>query len=190
MLRRGAVGKAELDDAVVQAAREGDSAAFRSVYRALAPSVLAYLRAKGVVDPEAVTSEVFIALLPKLRRVSGGAVGLRKLAFSIAHARMVDDYRQRARTPVTAEYQVEDDPRRVASAEEAAEATLGTERALAVLAGLPPDQREVLTLRFVADLAIDQVAAIMHRSEGAVKQLQRRGLLAVRAAVEAAQVTQ
>jgi RNA polymerase sigma-70 factor (ECF subfamily) len=41
----------------------------------------------------------------------------------------------------------------------------------------------VLILRVVADLSIDQIAEVMGRSSGAVKQLQRRGLIAVRQAL-------
>ena len=41
---------------------------------------------------------------------------------------------------------------------------------------LTPDQREVVTLRFVADLAIEEVARITGRPVGAVKSLQHRAL--------------
>ena len=85
----------ELDDDVVAAASAGDEVALRSVYEALAPTVLGYLRSRGVSDPEATTSEVFLAVLPKLADLHGGAAGLRTLVFSVAHARMVDDRRKR-----------------------------------------------------------------------------------------------
>jgi len=41
---------------------------------------------------------------------------------------------------------------------------------------LTDEQREVLTLRFVADLTIEQIAQVTGRRSGAVKQLQRRAL--------------
>ena len=46
---------------------------------------------------------------------------------------------------------------------------------------LTPDQREVVTLRFVADLAIEEVARITGRPIGAVKALQHRALRALAA---------
>jgi RNA polymerase sigma-70 factor (ECF subfamily) len=180
---------AELSDAVVASARRGDRDALRTVYEALAPSVLGYLRAKGVVDPESVTSDVFVALLPQIERVTGGAAGLRKLAFSIAHARMVDEYRDRARRPPSVRYESDDDTRTVRSAEDDAAQALATARVRAVLELLPDDQREVLTLRVIADLTVEQIAGIMKRSPGAVKQLQRRGMIAVRQALAERQVT-
>ena len=48
------------------------------------------------------------------------------------------------------------------------------------LARLNEEQREVLVLRIVADLSIEQVAGIMDKTPGAIKQLQRRGLSALR----------
>ncbi len=167
-------------DDVVAAAQRGDGAAFRTIYEVLAPAVLGYLRTKGVADPEGVTHDVFLGVLPRLAALSGGAAGLRKLVFSVAHARMVDEHRARARQPGHLPYEPDTDARVVGSAEDAAAESLGTRRVLEVLDQLPADQREVLVLRVVADLSIDQVAEIMGRSAGAVKQLQRRGLLAVR----------
>jgi RNA polymerase sigma-70 factor (ECF subfamily) len=179
----------DLTDEVVAAAGLGEGAALRAVYVSLAPAVLGYLRAKGVIDPEAVTGDVFLAVLPKLGRVAGGAVGLRKLVFCVAHARMVDDYRQRARRPLDVGYAPEADRRTVVSAEDTAQTALASARVIEILAMLPADQREVLSLRVVADLSVDQVAEIMARSAGAVKQLQRRGQLAIRQALEDRQVT-
>lgn len=179
----------ELTDDVVGAARSGDRDALHTVYAALAPAVLGYLRGKGVADPEAVTNDVFLALLPQLERVTGGAAGLRRLTFTIAHARMADEHRRRARGPVVVSWDAELDTRTTASAADDAEQALSTARVRAVLDQLPDDQREVLLLRVVADLSIEQVAAVMGRSAGAVKQLQRRGLIAVRQIVGDGQVT-
>jgi RNA polymerase sigma-70 factor (ECF subfamily) len=179
----------ELSDSVVASAQRGEREALRIVYEVLAPAVHGYLRAKGVDDAEAVTSDVFVALLPQLDRVTGGASGLRKLTFAIAHARMVDDYRSRARTPASVSYEPNEDTRTVTSAEEDAGANLATARVRAVLDLLPKDQCEVLTLRVIADLTVAQVAAIMGRSPGAIKQLQRRAMATVSKALAERQVT-
>ena len=68
-------------------------------------------------------------------------------------------------------------------------ARLASERVKALCARLKDDQRDVLLLRLVAGLTVDRVAAAMGRSAGAVEQLQRRGLLALRALIEAEGVT-
>ena len=49
---------------------------------------------------------------------------------------------------------------------------------------LAGDQREVLMLRIVGGLTVSEVAAVLHKSPGAVKALQRRGLAAIRHLME------
>lgn len=181
--------RSELTDDVVVAAAAGDTAALSTVYSALAPAVLGYLRVRSVDDPEAVTQDVFVKLLPQLHTVRGGAEGVRKLTFTIARARMIDAMRTRSRTGTPVAYDVERDRRSVSSAEDDAHAAMSVARVRAVLDVLPEDQREVLTLRVVADLTIEQVAEIIGRSQGAVKQLQRRGMVALRAALNERRVT-
>jgi RNA polymerase sigma-70 factor (ECF subfamily) len=179
----------ELTDELVAAAAAGDRDASGAVYAALAPRIFGFLRARGVDDPEGLTSEVFLQLLPRLGAVTGGAEGVRKLAFTIARARAVDALRSHARSVPVVPYEPEADVRTAASAEDAAEASFSLARVHAVLDLLPDDQRDVLILRVVADLTVEQVAAIIGRSPGAVKQLQRRGLVAIRRAVEERRVT-
>jgi len=55
-----------------------------------APGVMGHFRARGVEDPEAVTQEVFIAVLPKIGKIIGGEDGIRTQLFSTAPARAVD----------------------------------------------------------------------------------------------------
>jgi RNA polymerase sigma factor (sigma-70 family) len=178
--RKGSPVPSPISDDVLSAAQAGDGSAFRIIYAELAPAVQGYLTARGVPDPEAVTSDVFVALLPRLASISNGAAGLRTLTFSIAHARMVDDVRRRARQPELSEYDPAEDPRTAHSAEHHAGEALATARVLTLLRELSEEQREVLILRIVADLSVEQVAAIVGKSSGAVKQLQRRGLLVLR----------
>lgn len=141
------------------------------------------------MDPDDLTSEVFLAVLPRLGSVTGGAAGLRTLVFSVAHARLVDSLRARARRLDPVPYVLEDDLRRAPSAEDDADRSLGTQWAVDLLARLPDAQREVLLLRVLGDLTVEQVARTLSTSPGAVKQLQRRGLIALRSMLEGGDVT-
>jgi RNA polymerase sigma factor (sigma-70 family) len=47
---------------------------------------------------------------------------------------------------------------------------------------LPEDQRQVVRMRFAEEKSVKEIAAAMGRTEGAVKQLQFRGIAALRAA--------
>jgi RNA polymerase sigma-70 factor (ECF subfamily) len=178
---------ADLDHEVVSAACAGDPDAVGEVYTVLSPKVLGYLRARGVEDPEGLTSEVFLQVIPKLVRLRGGPAELRTFVFSVAHARAVDDVRRRARRPLESPYEPERDERASLSAESAALAGPGS--VLELLDRLSEDQRAVLSLRVLGDLSLEQTADVVGRSVGAVKQLQRRGLLELRTLVERGEVT-
>lgn len=171
-----------LDD-VLLAAQAGEPWALRAVYEELAPRVHGYLRGRGAGEPEDLTSEVFLAVFPRLGTVTGGAAGLRTLVFSVAHARLVDDLRRRSRRSPEVEYDVRTDSRAAPSSEDEALALMATEHVRELVRDLSDDQREVLLLRVVGDLSLEQVAQAIGRSTGAVKQLQRRALVALRTQV-------
>ena len=179
---------AELSDDVASAARAGDPDAVGTVYTVLSPKVHGYLRARGVEDPEGLTSEVFLQVITKLGGLRGGAADLRTFVFSVAHARAVDDIRRRARRPVSSPYEPELDDREVSSAEVTALADADGRHVREVLDQLSEEQRAVITLRVLGDLTLEQTADVVGKSVGAVKQLQRRGLLELRALVERGEV--
>lgn len=139
------------------------------VYRRLAPAVLGYLRAQRAVEPEDLLGEVFLQIARDLHRFSGDDDALRRWVFTVAHHRLIDDRRRRARRPQLADAEVPDlvapdwpdqpDP-----------------ELLAALDRLTPDQREVVLLRFVGDLPLEAVAKATKRNVGAVKALQHRAL--------------
>jgi RNA polymerase sigma-70 factor (ECF subfamily) len=152
---------------------------FTAAYRELSPRVLGYLRSHGVDDPEAATNDVFLALHGRFDSIEGGDDGVRTLTFSIAHARLVDYHRAQARRPRQVPFEADDDPRRAASAEDAAIDLFGG-GALAMLTRLGEDQRQAISLRVIAGLSLEETAQVMDRSVGSVKQLQRRALESLR----------
>lgn len=178
-----------LTDHDADGVRSADPAAFGRVYRELAPAVEGYLRARGSADPEGLAQEVFLTIFRRSGELTGGLSGLRTFAFSIAHARLVDELRSRSRRPDQVEYEPDTDPRLAPSAEGEAVTRLGHEATVALLARLPKAQRDVVSLRVVAGLSLEETAEVIGRSTGSVKQLQRRGLLTLRAFVEDGDVT-
>jgi RNA polymerase sigma-70 factor (ECF subfamily) len=174
---------------VLAAAQRAEPWAVQALYADLAPRVMAYFRARGAAEPEDLTSEVFLAVLPRLSTVVGGYAGLRAFVFSVAHARLVDGHRARARRPDQVPYDPDGDRRPSPSAEDEADISIGGDRAAALLQRLPASQRDVIFLRVLADLSIEETAATLGLSPGAVKQLQRRGLIGLRAAVAEQGVT-
>lgn len=172
-----------LDD-VVRAAAGGDGDAFGVLWARLSPAVAAYFRAHAVDEADDLTSEVFLAAFRSIATVAGGADHFRGLLFSIAHRRYVDWVRRRVRRGPHLPYEQALDGRCSASAEEAAVARLGGQRALDLLETLTADQREVVALRVLADLTLAQTAEVLGRDVGSVKSLQHRGLARLRRCLE------
>lgn len=143
-----------------------------AVYRSLAPPVLGYLRAQGASDPEDLTGDVFVDVARGLHRFVGDDEDLRRWVFTIAHRRLVDDRRRRAVRRARAHHEPAEGVQ-----PDVVESSTALDPALQrALAELTPLQREVVVLRFVADLPIAAVARIVRRPRTAVKALQARAL--------------
>jgi RNA polymerase sigma factor (sigma-70 family) len=171
-------------DDVLTAAQTGAAWAFEVLYRDLAPSVTGYLRLHRAIEPDDLASETFIGVFTGLNGFTGDEAALRAWVFTIAHRRLVDDWRRRSRRP-----QVSDDPGDLTElcggdVEDDALVGFGTATVQQLCAELPDDQRSVLLMRILADLTVEQVAQAMGRSVGAVKALQRRGLRTLRGRLE------
>jgi RNA polymerase sigma-70 factor (sigma-E family) len=68
----------------------------------------------------------------------------------------------------------------VSAADDHTDAVVGRDAVIAALAELPSRQREVLVLRFYADLSVAETASAMGASEGTVKSYTSRGLARMR----------
>lgn len=167
----------------VEQARAGSVPAFERIYRSLAPTVAGYLRWNGSVDVESLTNEVMAQVHRNLSRFTGDGAGFRSWVFTIAHHRMVDERRAHGRRPLLADGEVSEGAL-VGDAEDDALAALGTGALREMLGGLSPDQRDVLLLRIVADLSLDDVAAALGKRRGAIKSLQHRALATLRRRLE------
>lgn len=171
-------------DDVLAAARAGAGWAFEVLYRDLAPSVTGYLRLHGAIEPDDLASETFIGVLTGLAGFSGGEEALRAWVFTIAHRRLVDDWRRRSRRPQLADEELDQADLVGGDVEDDVLGRLGTETVTRLCADLPEGQRSVLLLRILADLTVDQVAQVLGKSVPSVKALQRRGLRELRERLE------
>lgn len=188
-------------DRVARAAR-GDVEAVADLYDAHVDRVHRFVRFR-VADPATavdLTHDVFVAMLaalPDLRDAGRFGAWLMR----IAHHRVVDHLTVAARDARlasaahtgwrprdggrSAAESAGDDP--VAGAghdpRESVDRGLDAEAVLAQVRHLEADQQHVVALRFVADLSVAETAAVLGRSEDAVKKLQRRALANLRARV-------
>lgn len=151
--------------------------------------MLGYLRARGAREPEDLTGEVFLQIVRDLSRFEGGERDFRAWVFVIAHHRLIDDRRQRARRPVEPADELPQAKLRSPDAESEALDSVVADRVQQVIGRLSPEQRDVLLLRVMGDLAVTEVAKAIGKSQGAVKALQRRGLAAIERALAREGVT-
>ena len=163
---------------VLDAARTGAPWALERLYREFHPSVLGFLRARAPADAEDLASEVFIAVAEGLVRFEGDEDGFRSWLFTITY-RQVGQLRRRAGRRRTDPFPVDEVGERVppGDAESDAMAAISTQQALELIATLPPAQGEVLLLRVVADLPVDEVARIVGKRPTAVRALQHRAIV-------------
>jgi RNA polymerase sigma factor (sigma-70 family) len=167
--------------ALLEAAREGSEPAWSTIYGGYAPMVLGYLRANRAPEPDDTLSEVFLQVARDLERFEGDERAFRAWVFTIAHHRMVDARRHHARRPVEPVPEPpEPETVELDDAADQALARIGAEEVHRILEALSPDQRAVLLLRVLGELTVDEVASALGKRPGAVKALQRRGLVAIR----------
>ena len=119
-------------------------------------------------------------MLEAIRRDQGWRSSFSGWLYRIAHNLVIDYYRRRGRvtlidideaTPIRA---TEGDPVR------STESLLNREQLRAALFQLTEEQAQVITLRFMEERSIAEVADLMDKTEGAIKALQYRAVLALR----------
>ncbi|MFJ1926578.1 MULTISPECIES: RNA polymerase sigma factor [unclassified Streptomyces] len=164
--------------AAVLAAQDGDEDAFRTVYRAVQPRLLGYIRTLvGEPDAEDVASESWLQIARDLERFSGDADRFRGWAARIARNRALDHLRMRGRRPSAGGDEAELSEK-AAESDTAAEAieALATGRAMSLIAQLPQDQAEAVVLRVVVGLDAKSAAQTLGKRPGAVRTAAHRGL--------------
>lgn len=167
-------------DGAVAAARNGADWGWTALYKALAPTLTGYLRAQGSREPEDLMAEVFFQAVKSIDRFSGNGTSFRSWIFSIAHNKLVDDVRLRKRRPVDL---VPDAGRSLVhpnNVEDQALRNMADRKVRELFAQLTPDQRNVLYLRMIGGLTLEEVSKVVGKPLSAVKALQRRGLGAVK----------
>lgn len=168
---------AELTAAVL-AAQDGDEDAFRTVYRAVHPRLLGYIRTLvGEAEAEDVASESWLQIARDLDRFSGDADRFRGWAARIARNRALDHLRMRGRRPAVGgdETELTDKPAESDTADEAME-SLATGHTMHLISQLPQDQAEAVILRVVVGLDAKSAAKTLGKRPGAVRTAAHRGL--------------
>jgi RNA polymerase sigma factor (sigma-70 family) len=179
----------EVLDEVIVAAQAGAPWAFERLYTRFAPAVTGYLRMRGAADAEGLTNEVMLGVFRGLDSFEGDVAAFRSWLFTIAHRRAIDDRRRTAVRPQTDELFEERHERPGGDVEDEAVSNLEDDRVHVLLESLTAEQRDVVLLRVVADLSVEETARVLDKRPGAIKMLQRRGLATLRRILESEGVT-
>ncbi len=160
-------------------ARQGDETGFAVLWRALHPPLLRYLTVSGNPAPEDVAGETWLQVVRDLDRFAGGVQEFRGWLFTVARHRAVDAGRATAARPAVpvADPEATGADHPVApSAEQHVVEQDATSRALDLVRTLPAAQAEMVMLRVVAGLDVQQVAALVGKQPGAVRVAVHRAL--------------
>jgi RNA polymerase sigma-70 factor (ECF subfamily) len=163
---------------ILASAQSGQEWAVARLYDALHPPLMRYLRWQEPAAADDLAGETWLAVAERIGRFSGGDGAFRAWFFAIARRRVADHRRRAARRrtvplpdDVLALVPDDRDPAVTAVDE------LSSEQALALLtARLPPDQAEVVMLRVVVGLSVEETADVVSKRPGTVRVLQHRAL--------------
>lgn len=170
----------ETFDEILKAAKDAEEWAWARIYRDLAGLITGYVASRGASDPEDVASETLLQMARNIHSFEGTESSFRSWAFVIAHRRLIDFRRAQGRTVDTTSFDAVALNRAGGDVEHEALDRLVTEEVEATLQTLTEPQRDVLTLRVIAGLTIEETADVVGKRVGAVKALQRRALVTLR----------
>ena len=165
--------------ALVELARNGDAEAFGMLFDHYHGSVYRFLfhRTRSTTLAEDLTSETFFRALRSMSSFRWQGKDFGAWLMTIARNLCTDHFKAgRTRLELTTEDMGLHDDRTSEGPEDAVLASLTNEVLLEALTELPPEQRDCLVMRFLQGMSIAETAAVLGRSDGAVKQLQLRGV--------------
>ena len=164
--------------------RQWDEAAMAQVYDTYAPAIYryAYHRTGHQDTAQEIVAETFHRFLVALKQGGGPTENLSAWLYRVAHNLIVDFYRrQPAQEPATLDDVVVAD---VDHGEIHLERQTQVAQAHNALKQLTPLQQQVIVLRFLEEMSLEEVADIVNRTVGAVKALQHRAINSLRRILE------
>lgn len=172
----------ELKQAVRRAAR-GDEESAARLFDEYYPRVVRFALAKlgDHSVAEDIAAETFARTLKSLSRFRWKDGGFEAWLFRVASNLVVDHVRRRGRELADIDVLERADTIDLEGPERVAINREETQGLKVFMDRLVPDQREVLLLRFVAELGPEEIGRVMERKPNAVRQLQFRALASLRA---------
>jgi RNA polymerase sigma-70 factor (ECF subfamily) len=171
---------------ILKEASQGDKEAFGLLYAHYIDRIFNYIyyRTGNVHDAEDLTARVFQRAMKHILNYQDRGAPFSAWLYRIAHNLVANWYRDRSRKK---ELTITEKMVLPAKHEHPETTILRTEKQdalLRLIRTLPPDRQQLLILKFVEGYSNADIGKIMNRSEGAVKSLYHRTLLALRDQVD------
>jgi RNA polymerase sigma-70 factor (ECF subfamily) len=162
---------------VLDAARGGEEWAFGLLYEELNPALVRYFGSRAPRDADDLAAETWLGAARRLRDFEGDETHFRAWIFTIAHRRITDYWQARRIDQLVDPATLGDT---AASSGDPEQLTIDSASALAavqrITAALNREQAEVVLLRVVGGLSVEEVARILGKRAGAVRVIQHRAL--------------
>jgi RNA polymerase sigma-70 factor (ECF subfamily) len=171
----------ESDSALIARARE-DPEAFSLLYERYVNNIYSYIyyRTGNHHDAEDLVSRTFYRALKHFPRYVDRGAPFSAYLYRIAHNIVANFHRDRSRRQVVPLNEMMLSALRREQPAIAFEEGDAQETLLGAIRRLPEDRRELLVLKFVDQLTNAEIAKVMGRTEGAIKSLYHRTLVALR----------
>ena len=168
---------------LIKRAQGGDVEAVGKLYDRYHTRIFRYLwsRLREPQLAEDLTGEVFARMVRDLPGYRPRGIPFQAWLYRIAHNLAVDHQRMQVRHPLVSLDDAESLKAEGQDPTARVERQLTVERVEQALETLDPTQREVIVLRFLVGLSLREVAAALNKTVGAIKSLQHRGLVVLRA---------
>ena len=176
---RFAVSEMDLEAAVI-AARGGDEMAFALLWRENNSRLTKFVQARTFnsnLDFEEIVSETWLSVAKDIKKFKGEYSAFTAWLYGIARNRIIDAARKRDRT-IRPQAEL-DEAFWLPSKQDVStdfEADTNVKEIIAAINRLPEAQAEVVMLRVVSDLSVEEVAKIVKKNPNAVRVLAHRGL--------------
>lgn len=165
------------DDALIRRAQALDPGALAELYDRHFDGIYRYLytRVRHQADAEDLTEQVFLKMVDSIQRYRPRGVAFSSWLYRIAHNLLVDRYRRSGREAVELSADLSDgrphaDPAAMAQNSEE------RRRLMRAIERLTPEQQQVITMRFIDNLEVEEIARLTHRRIGAIHSMQHRAL--------------
>ena len=167
-----------IEEILVRQAIAGSEEAFSRLYDENFDKIYryVYLKVGNRTEAEDLTQEVFLKALGAIGSYKWRQLPFASWLFRIAHNEVIDHFRKQKKQTRLNNRTLNTENNPIAIAEQ----SLERKQLMAAVENLSPAQREVIYLRFVAELSIAEVAKTLSKSEGTVKALQYGGIVALR----------